>query len=115
MKNKKKGDCYRNSFNDFFNVLALDKKAVLVHGIAYFQKEKVFGGHAWIECFDHYVFNADNGKLYDREFFYLVGRIEYYVKYNSLKAIALAKTTEIYGPWDEKIKNSVHAKRGKKK
>jgi hypothetical protein len=101
------GSCYQDSFES----LGKFEGWKLVHGIAINTGKDHEGkefGHSWLEK-DEIVYDAASGKTVPRELFYRVGQIKYTVEYTEEEARKNAVKFRHYGPWDKKIKATLHS------
>jgi len=103
------GSCYKLALEHVLN----HKDATLVHGIVTGQCEieGVRYGHAWVE-FRHngldIVFDPSIDKAFPKDLYYSIGEIEYTKRYTLDEALLILTEQQHYGPWDNKIKKSVH-------
>ncbi len=78
---------------------------VLVHGVVTGTGNGLKGkqfGHAWLEN-ETLVYDAADGRLYEREGYYQAGKIKEVFKYSRDETLRLLLETEHYGPWENRL------------
>lgn len=100
----KKGDCFKANY-DALLTKPFNKGWFLCHGVVTGTAGPVKNlqyVHAWLEHGD-IIYDYSNGAklVMPRALYYMMGRIEKVVRYNSRQALLLAIRYKTYGCWDE--------------
>jgi len=97
-----KGDCFKVAFE----MLLEDENMILVHGLPFGTGGDAEGlryNHAWCEL-DGLVYDGTIPIIINKEEYYKLGDIQITYKYNREEALKKIFETEIYGCWEDELK-----------